>query len=52
MQTADRHNCGIDTEGEKVVDRETDRCAIGLKKKEAVWIRKIAPTMNRDERGY
>ena len=40
----------IDWEGVTVVDRETDRCAIWII--EAIWIRKIAPTINRDEEGY
>ena len=31
-----------------MVDRETDRCVSWIK--EAIWIRKIAPTKNRDER--
>ena len=47
---ADRHNCVIDWEGSKVVDRETDRCARWIK--EAMWITKTEPTMNRDEGGY
>jgi len=42
----------IDWDGAKVVDRETYRCAVGLKKKDAIWIRKTEPTMNRDEGGY
>ena len=30
-----------------MVDRQTDRCARWIK--DAMWIREIAPTMNRDE---
>ena len=40
----------IDWEGAKVVDKETNRCARWIK--EAIWIRKTKPTMNRDEGGY
>ena len=47
---ADRHNCVIDWEGAKVVDRETNRCARWIT--EAIWIRKTEPTMNRDEGSY
>ena len=47
---ADRRNCVIDWEGAKVVDKETNRCARWIK--EAIWIRKTKPTMNRDEGGY
>ena len=47
---ADRHNCVIDWEGAKVVDKETNRCVRWIK--EAIWIRKTEPTMNRDEGGY
>ena len=47
---ADRHNCVIDWEGAKVVDKETNRCARWIK--EVIWIRKTEPTMNRDEGGY
>ena len=47
---ADRHNCVIDWEGAKVVDKETNRCARWIK--EVIWIRKTEPTMNRDEEGY
>ena len=44
-----RRNCVIDWEGAKVVDKETNynRCALWIK--EAIWIRKMKPTMNRDE---
>ena len=41
---ADRHNCVIDWEGAKVVDKETNRCARWIK--EVIWIRKTEPTMN------
>ena len=34
----DRHNCMIDWEGVKVVDRETDTCMRWVK--EAIWIKK------------
>ena len=44
---ADRHNCVIDWEGAKVVDKETNRCARWVQ--EAIWIRKTEQTMNRDE---
>ena len=37
-------------EGAKVVAMETNRCARWIK--EAIWIRKTKPTMNRDEGGY
>ena len=37
----------IDWEGAKVMDKETDMCARWIK--EAICIRKIALTMNRDE---
>ena len=47
---ADRHNCVIDWEGATVVDKETNRCAHWIK--EAIWIRKTKPTMNREEGGY
>ena len=47
---ADRHNCVIDWEGAKVVDKETNRCVRWIK--EAIRIRKTEPTMNRDEGGY
>ena len=43
---ADRRNCVIDWEGAKVVDKETNRCAPWIK--EAIWIRKTVPTVNRD----
>ena len=33
-----------------MVDKETNRCASWIK--EAIWIRKTKPTMNRDEGGY
>ena len=46
---ADRHNCVIDWEGAKVVDKEMNRCVHWIK--EAIWIRKTEPTMNRDEGG-
>ena len=42
-------NCGTDWVGEKVVDRETDRCVRWIK--EAIWNRGIEPTINRDEAG-
>ena len=45
---ADRHNCVIDWEGAKVVDKETNRCAHWIK--EVIWIRKTKLTMN--EGGY
>ena len=38
---ADRNNCNIDWEEAKVIDRD----------KNARWIRKITPVMNRDEGG-
>ena len=44
-----RFNRVIDWEGAKVVDKEMNRCARWIK--EAIWIRKTKPTMNRDERG-
>ena len=47
---ADRHNCVIDWEEAKVVAKETNRFARWIK--EAIWIRKMKPTMNRDEGGY
>ena len=47
---ADRHNCVIDWEGAKMVDKETNRCVHWIK--EAIWIRKTEPTVNRDEGGY
>ena len=47
---ADRHNCVIDWEGAKAVDKETNRCARWIK--QPIWIRKTEPTMNRDEGGY
>ena len=37
----------IEWEGGNVVDRETNMCARWIK--EAIWIRKTVPTMNRDE---
>ncbi|CAH1272571.1 Hypp4886 [Branchiostoma lanceolatum] len=45
-----RHNCIIDWEGAKVIDREDNRRTRWIK--EAVWIRKTAPVMNRDEGAY
>ena len=45
-----RNNCVIDWEGARVIDREDNRRTRWIK--EAVWIRKSAPTMNRDEGGY
>ena len=33
--------------GEKVVDKETNRCARWIK--EAIWIRKTEPNMNKDK---
>ena len=42
-------DCVIDWEGAKVVDKETNRCACSIKK--AIWIRKMEPTMNRDDGG-
>ena len=50
LHHADRRNCDclVDWEGAKVV--ETNRCARWIK--EAIWIRKTKPTMNRDEGGY
>ncbi|KAI8493864.1 hypothetical protein Bbelb_282110 [Branchiostoma belcheri] len=45
-----RNNCVIDWEGVKVIDREDNRRTRWIK--EAVWIRKSAPVMNRDEGGY
>ena len=47
---ADRHNCVIDWEGAKVVDKDTNMYARWIK--EAICIRKTEPTMNRDEGGY
>ena len=44
---ADRHNCVLDWERAKVVDKETNRSARWIK--EAIWIRKTEPTMNRHE---
>ena len=46
----DRNNCIIDWEGAKVTDRECNRKARWIK--EALWIRKTTPVMNRDEGGY
>ncbi|KAK2167736.1 hypothetical protein NP493_1262g00033 [Ridgeia piscesae] len=46
---ADRHNCVTDWEGRKW-RTETDRCVRWIK--DAIWIRKIAPTTNRYEEGY
>ena len=40
----------IDWEGAKVEDKESNRWARWIK--EAIWIRKMEPTMNRDEGGY
>ncbi|CAH1244343.1 Hypp7269 [Branchiostoma lanceolatum] len=45
-----RNNCVIDWEGAKVIDREDNRRIRWIK--EAVWIRKSSPVMNRDEGGY
>ncbi|XP_078580142.1 uncharacterized protein LOC144864161 [Branchiostoma floridae x Branchiostoma japonicum] len=45
-----RNNCVIDRDGAKVIDREDHRCTRWIK--EAVWIRKSTPVMNRDEGGY
>ncbi|KAI8514215.1 hypothetical protein Bbelb_085390 [Branchiostoma belcheri] len=45
-----RNNCVIDWEGAKVIDREDNRRTRWIK--EAVWIRKSTPVMNRDEGGY
>ena len=42
------HDC--DWERVKVVYRERNRCTHRIK--EAIWIRKTAPTMDRDEGGY
>ena len=47
---ADRSNCVLDWEVAKVVDKDTNRCARWIK--EAIWIRKTKPTMNKDEGGY
>ena len=47
---ADRNNCIIDWEGTKVIDIECNRNARWIK--EAIWIRKTTPVMNRDEGGY
>ena len=47
---ADRNNCIIDWEGAKVIDRECNRNARWIK--EATWIQKTTPVMNRDEGGY
>ena len=44
---ADRHNCVIDWEGAKVVDKETNTYARWIK--EAIGITKMEPTMNRNE---
>ncbi|KAI8494409.1 hypothetical protein Bbelb_276350 [Branchiostoma belcheri] len=44
-----RNNCVIDWEGAKVIDREDNKRTRWIK--EAVWIRKSAPVMNRDEEG-
>ena len=46
---ADKHNCVIDWEGAKLVDKERNWCARWIK--EAIWITKTKPTMNRDEGG-
>ncbi|KAI8484651.1 hypothetical protein Bbelb_375920 [Branchiostoma belcheri] len=45
-----RNNCVIDWEGARVIDREDNRRIRWIK--EAVWIRKSTPVMNRDEGGY
>ena len=45
-----RDNCIIDWEGAKVIDREDNRRTRWIK--EAIWIRKSTPVMNRDEGGY
>ncbi|XP_078573447.1 uncharacterized protein LOC144860180 [Branchiostoma floridae x Branchiostoma japonicum] len=45
-----RNNCVIDWEGARVIDREENRRTRWIK--EAVWIRKSVPVMNRDEGGY
>ena len=42
-----RNNCVIDWEGARVIDREDNRRIRWIK--EAVWIRKSTPVMNRDE---
>ena len=47
---ADRNNSIIDWEGAEVIDRECNRNARWIK--EAIWIRKTTPVMNRDEGGY
>ena len=44
-----RKNCVIDWEGARVIDREDNRRIRWIK--EAVWIRKSTPVMNRDEGG-
>ena len=44
---ADRNNCLIDWERAKVIDRACNRNARWIK--EATWIRKTTPVMNRDE---
>ena len=44
-----RKNCVIDWEGAKVIDREDNKHTRWIK--EAIWIRKSAPVMNRDEGG-
>ena len=50
MTNTEQINCVIDWEGAKVVDKEMNRCAPWIK--EAIWIRKTEPTMNRDEGRY
>ncbi|KAI8482805.1 hypothetical protein Bbelb_394670 [Branchiostoma belcheri] len=45
-----RNNCVINWEGARVIDREDNRRIRWIK--EAVWIRKSTPVMNRDEGGY
>ena len=45
-----RNNCVIDWGSAKVIDREDKKCIRWIK--EAVWIRKSTPVMNRDEGGY
>ncbi|KAI8495115.1 hypothetical protein Bbelb_271010 [Branchiostoma belcheri] len=45
-----RNSCVRDWEGARVIDREDNRRIRWIK--EAVWIRKSTPVMNRDEGGY
>ena len=45
-----RENHLMDWKGAKIVDKESDRQSRWIR--EAIWIRRAAPVMNRDEGGY